>query len=327
MIMSLPIQTVNQQLTLYKLVVMPSRILDDKFMKYYTEFSYFGLSFIQRDYVLLNAEHLQQCIRGSLTICPVNVALHDVNTLTCEASLFFQSIRGNNQYRRNLLLNYQTPSLQRHGSTWIYYFPKEESVTIRCPKGTGWTTHTQQLSNGGIIHGDTTCSVTTHDLRTLPEVRRIDYTFLDNPVVYVPDLAPILAAQETPKIEEIIPADTRELDNIKTLVTTPHKSLDVDTLFQVHKSSVPRYSQQHWFIISTASVCVLTTGLIIGCVLRSRFCYLFRCNTVSGTKDSNPVHRDAAQQTFAMEQAPNTTQSEPQGSIGFTTYTLQAAIP
>jgi hypothetical protein len=153
MIVSLPIKTVNQQFMLYKLVVMLSRILKDTFMKYYTEFSYFLLSFSQRDYVLLNAEHLQQCVRGSLTICPVNVALHDVNTLTCEASLFFQSMRGNNQCRRNLVLNYQKPSLQRHGSTWVYYFPKEESVTIRCPKSTSRTTHTQQLRDGGIIHG------------------------------------------------------------------------------------------------------------------------------------------------------------------------------
>jgi hypothetical protein len=99
MIMSLPLKTANQQFTLYKLVVMPSRISKDKFMKYHTEFSYFGLSLSQRDYVLLNVEHLQQCIRGILTICPANVALHDANTLTCEASLFFQSMRGNNQCR------------------------------------------------------------------------------------------------------------------------------------------------------------------------------------------------------------------------------------
>jgi hypothetical protein len=143
----------------------------------------------------------------------------------------------------------------------------------------------------------------------------------------VPDLAPILAAHENPKIEEMIPADTRELDNIKALVTTPQKSLDVNTLFQLHKSSVPRYSQQYWFIISTASVCVLTTGLIVGCMLRSRFYYLFHCNTASSTKDSNPVPLDATQQAYAMEQASNTTQSEPQGNIAFTTYTLQAAIP
>jgi hypothetical protein len=325
--MSLPIKTVNQQFTLYKLVIMPSRILKDKFMEYNTEFSHFKLSFSQRDYILIKEEHLQQCVRGSLTICPGNVALHDVNTLTCEASLFFQSMKGKSQCRRNLLLNYQTPSLQRHGSTWIYYFPKEESVTIRCPKGTSWIMHTQQLRDGGIIHGATTCTITTHNLRTLPEVCRIDYTFLDNPGVYVPDLAPILATHETPKIKEMIPADTRELDHIKTLMSTPHKSLDVDTMFQVHKLTVPQPRQQCWLVISVISVCVLTMVLAIGCMLRSRLYYLFHCNTARLKKDSNPVRRDATQQTFEIDQRPNTAQSEQQENVGFTTYSLQAAIP
>jgi hypothetical protein len=61
--MSLLLETANQQFTLYKLVVMPSRISKDKFMKYHTEFSYFGLSLSQGDYFLLNAEYLQQCIK------------------------------------------------------------------------------------------------------------------------------------------------------------------------------------------------------------------------------------------------------------------------
>jgi cell division protein FtsB len=327
MIMSLPIKTVNQQFTLYKLVVMPSRILKDKFMEYNAEFSHFGLSYSQRDYILIKEEHLQQFIRGSLTICPANIAIHDVNALSCEASLFFQSMKGKNQCRRNLLLHYQTSSLQRHGSTWIYHFPKEESVTIRCPKGTSWITHTQQLRDGGIIHGATTCAITTHNLRTLPEVRQVDYTFLDNPVVYVPDLEPILSAHETPKFEEMIPADTLELDHIKTLVKTPHKSLDVDTLFQVHELTVPQQSQQYWLVFSVTSVCVLTMVLAIGCMLRSKFYYLFHCSANRSKRDSNPRLRDATQQTFEIDQVSNTAQSEQQENVGFTTYSLQAAIP
>jgi hypothetical protein len=88
----------------------------------------------------------------------------------------------------------------------MYYFPRERPVTIRCPKGASCTTHTEQLLGGGLIHGATACAITTNELRTLPDVYRLDYAYLDTPVIYVPDLAPILAAHETPNIEEIVPA-------------------------------------------------------------------------------------------------------------------------
>ena len=96
MIMRIPFRTANQNFTLHKLIVLPTRKSKDKFIKFYPDFSYFGLSFSQRDYILLKATDLQQCTRGSLVVCPANVALYDAQSLICEGRLFFQTTGDNN---------------------------------------------------------------------------------------------------------------------------------------------------------------------------------------------------------------------------------------
>ena len=59
-ILIIPLKSVNQHFILYKLIVMPKRVSEDKFIKYLPEFSYFGLPISRRDYILLTASDLTQ---------------------------------------------------------------------------------------------------------------------------------------------------------------------------------------------------------------------------------------------------------------------------
>jgi hypothetical protein len=91
LVISIPLKTASQLYTLYKAVILPSRLSHDTFLTYQLEYCYFGLAVDQRDYALLTEADLQQCTAGSITICISRVPLYPKQVLTCEASLFFQS--------------------------------------------------------------------------------------------------------------------------------------------------------------------------------------------------------------------------------------------
>jgi len=104
--------------------------------------------------------------------------LYDAQTPISEASLFFQTTEESNLCKRSFLLNYKTPTLRKHDTAWIYHLPNKQ-VTIRGPHGTGWVTHKKILLESGFNRNATTCSITSREIRTLPELRRTDYTRLD----------------------------------------------------------------------------------------------------------------------------------------------------
>ena len=163
LVMSVPLITAEQRFSIYKVIVWPTRISKDKFIRYKLDFAYFGLAFSQRDYILLKAEDMQRCTTGSIQICPAKIALFDYQVLTCMASLYFQTFGDSNLCRRDVLLHYDTPTLERHGSTRFFHFPKERQVIIRCPNGTNWTTYHEILHDGGFIRDAETCSIASFE--------------------------------------------------------------------------------------------------------------------------------------------------------------------
>jgi hypothetical protein len=170
LIMRVPIKTAQQPFTVHKLVALPARISKDKFVKYQPEYSYLGISLSQRNYFLMKKGDLQKCTTGSLVVCPANLALYDTQTLTCEAILYFQKSGIDNLCRRNLLVGYHTPTLQKHGAIWVYHFPVARPITFRCPHGTGCRTYNEVLTGTSTFHQATTCAIDARKLRTLPEL-------------------------------------------------------------------------------------------------------------------------------------------------------------
>jgi len=73
--MNVPIKTVNQHFTLYKVIDFPAWISENKFVKYSLDFRYFGLSRGHLDYVLLTGADFKHCSMSSLAICQIGVAL------------------------------------------------------------------------------------------------------------------------------------------------------------------------------------------------------------------------------------------------------------
>jgi len=105
LVLSVPFKTAAQIFTLYKIVVLPSRLPIDTFMSYQLGYLYFGLAVDQRDYTLLMVADLQQCTARSVTNYPAKVPLYNAQVLTCEASFFFQNSNSFNLCWKNLLLH------------------------------------------------------------------------------------------------------------------------------------------------------------------------------------------------------------------------------
>jgi hypothetical protein len=105
-IVNVPLKTASQQFTLYKIIGLPSRMSDNNFVKYSIDFPYFGIDDSHRDSILLTEAHRGSCTKSSITLCPADIAIYNVQTVTRESSLFFQDTTSNKLCRRNLLFDY-----------------------------------------------------------------------------------------------------------------------------------------------------------------------------------------------------------------------------
>jgi hypothetical protein len=55
-LINVPLKTASQQFTLYKIIVLPSRVSGNNFAKYMIDYTYFGIDHSHRDYILVS-EH------------------------------------------------------------------------------------------------------------------------------------------------------------------------------------------------------------------------------------------------------------------------------
>jgi hypothetical protein len=314
-------RTADQSFNLYKLIAMPTRINGDTFIKYDPEHLYFGLSVSQRDYVLLNAEDLQQCTTGSLWVCRISVPLFDAQAPSCESSLYFQNNKGTPLCKRSLLPSYEQPTLQSHGISWVYQFLTSQQITFRCPQGAGWTTRIRTLHGGGLIHNATTCAVATEQIRTLPELRQNDYIHLDTPAWHMPELTPMMSLHKTPQTEKNLPAAVQDLEDIKGCTATPLRSLDLDTLIQIRHSLRPQENEHYWYQIITITVCTFTIISILCYALRYQLC---RWLCKNSSNDSNQVPQPSPQNTTLEHATPSQKEEQPSKDVTFTNYALRS---
>jgi hypothetical protein len=61
---------------LHKIISLPARISDDKFVQYLLDFIYFGLDNIQRNLILFTEADLSHCSKGSITVFSADKAIY-----------------------------------------------------------------------------------------------------------------------------------------------------------------------------------------------------------------------------------------------------------
>jgi len=114
---------------------------------------------------------VQKCNAGSITKCPADRALYDTRSVTCESRLYFQTLSKDGLCKRSLMVRYRKPTFLRNEEVWVFHFPSQRQVNIRCPRNNEWVTRTQTLSGAGLIQNATRCS-TSGEIRCPGTTRR-----------------------------------------------------------------------------------------------------------------------------------------------------------
>jgi len=325
LVMTIPVKTTEQLFSLYELVALPEVIAEGKFVRYLPEYPFFGLSLSRRDYVLWSAADLQECSNGNPKVCPANVPIYDAKTPSCEASMFFQTSGEGNMCKRSLLLNYSTPTLRKHGEVWLYNFPRKQQVTIRCPHGTSWETYEKILFGSGLIHNATSCSIGTPEVRTLPELHRTSYMHLDTPVWYAPNPMPGLVPENSSRMKEDLPAAIHALDDINAQLSTPLRSLDVDTLLHTRLNALRQGHQAPWYLAGATISGALAVCLAVGYFLQFHRKRLLCDKSDSTTPESNQAPQ-VSPRTHVPEYATvEMGQEQRRESVTFASHSLRMA--
>jgi hypothetical protein len=84
------------------------------------------------------------------------------------------------------------------------------------------------------------------------------------------DSLPVLLAHELPRVEAAHASEVNELDHLKDHLAVAQKSLDVDTLVHIQKTTLQQEAQPHWHLIIATVFCILTVLLALGIFLRSK---------------------------------------------------------
>ena len=199
------------------------------------------------------------------------------------SSIYFQTTICNNLCRKHLVINHRTPTLQKHKSLWLYYFPEQRQVTLRCLKNNAWTTRTELLFKAALILNASTCSITTEEFRTFPELHGSMQTTLDTPYFYIPDKVSTVADHEIPLLEQITPKEIQQIDELRSRVITPSQTCDVDSLFQLRQVSLHQEQRTFWHLIVTTTVCALAILGILCFSLRSYVLNFIPCRHPTNT--------------------------------------------
>jgi len=150
LILDVPLKTVSRYFVLHKTTALPARIFDDKFVQYLLDFTYLDQDNIQRKYILFTEEDLSRCSKASITVCSADKAMYSIQIVKSESSLFFQTTNYYKWCQRILLLHYETPTLHRQGSVWVYHLPEQQHITLRRWNNSSWISRTDELPRAGV---------------------------------------------------------------------------------------------------------------------------------------------------------------------------------
>jgi hypothetical protein len=96
-----------------------------------------------------------------------------------------------------------------------YHLPQPRQVSLRCPSANGWTSRTKTLSDPGVILNSSKCTISTSELRTLPELHGEIQSTIDTAHFYIPESNAVIANHEIPLIKEMSPGEVKQLDEVK----------------------------------------------------------------------------------------------------------------
>jgi hypothetical protein len=270
-VLNVPLKTVNREFALYKLFALPSLISNTTSVHYKPSFRYFAFSEIQHRYALLIQAEVDHCIGGNVAICPADTAINFTRVVTCESSLYFQTLDTHRLCQRQILQQPSTPTWTRHGTVWIYHISEPLEVTFRCLVNQTWTSKTKKLAGNGLVLQTSRCFILTEAFVVPPALTGGSEFNLEAPVFYVPDKVGIVAEHELLTLADAVPPAVAQIDKLMTVVSSPHMAGDVSTMMQFHHLLTERNQQRNWYTISLAVVATVTLIILLVLIVRPHY--------------------------------------------------------
>jgi len=87
---------------------------------------------------------------------------------------------------------------------------------------------TISLLRTGLIQNISKCYISSNEIQTLPELLGSLQTELGTLNIYLPSKVPVITDYETRRLEDVIPADTKKLNDINSRVTAQEQTYDID---------------------------------------------------------------------------------------------------
>jgi hypothetical protein len=209
--LNVPLKTVNRELVLYKLFALPSPVSNNTSVQYRPNYGYFAFDEIQHRYALLTHAEVDHCIARNVAICPADTAIYSTRVVTCEPSLYFQTLDAHRLCQRKILQQPSTPTWTRHGTVRIYHVPEPLKVTFRCLVNQTWKSQTK-LSGSGLVLQVSRCFILTEAFVVPPELTGGSAVDLEAPVFYVPDKVGIVAEHEMRNLADAVPPAVAQID-------------------------------------------------------------------------------------------------------------------
>jgi hypothetical protein len=238
-------------------------------VQYLPEFLCFVIVDIQHKYVVFTEAQLNYCTKNMITVCLADKAVYSTRIVTCASSLFFQLTYSHNLCPSKILLKSETPLQHRYESTWIYHLPEVQHITLCCCKNNAWTSSATTLLKNGIILNVSRCLLTIDKFQTLSELLGNTQTSLEATKLHVPDQVTAISNHELHALQEAIPSDVERLEYVRSQISTPHRTIDLNSLLHTSRALNRHEHRTHWYLTAPAIPCTFSVIDILGCILKS----------------------------------------------------------
>ena len=190
-------------------------------------------------------------------MCTAKTAVCNTQALKCDASLFFRTEGTNRLCRRKLIFHRQPPFLQRHGDLWIYHFPKQHQITLRCIESHNQVLRTLSLTGAGLLLNATRCFITSDEFQIFPKLHGTTQTKVNVPTLHLPDSITVVMDFELQQLKDIPPLETHQLNDVHDRVIASLQTCDVESLLHAHQTSLFQERRTNNLIIFTTTLCAI----------------------------------------------------------------------
>ena len=164
------------------------------------------------------------------------------------------------------------------------------------------------------------CSISTSQIRTLPDLQGTSRTEMHPSHFYIPDRLSIVAQHEVKLIEEAV----EQLNEIKTKLTETQLMYDLDSLIHTHRTSLHQRQRTQWYftlalIFSAVSILIILSFMFRFYIMK----LILQCCPAKKTKQQAIELTPLPHPPQPAQRIHETRTDDLQGNVTFTSYTLQ----